>query len=169
MNKFLWDTLYTSITRNIILGIENLNVDVRKSGRPRKKSKKYLEAEAAVAKIKVEIDEDYEDDKENVYWEGGLQFSNLSNQIVRERWLDTKNRYYLKGNRHGKGRKGLLSRELRTDLFDDAPEDLLSISVCTTCYKPFKSKEGLAQHREEEHKDAKKQREQGPYYISDTR
>ena len=121
------------------------------------KFEKLIKAEAVMDDVKIEID-----DSE------GLFDDCKSNGAAVERYTDTKYRYYLKGNRQGLAKKGVLSRNLITDLFVDAPSDLLSISVCTLCYQPFQTKRSLELHLEHAHCGTRKKK-QGAYHISDTK
>jgi len=123
----------------------------------RNKLEKLVKAEAVLDDVKIEID-----DSE------GLFDDCKSNGAAVERYTDTKYRYYLKGNRQGLAKKGVLSRNLITDLFVEAPADLLSISVCTLCYQPFQTKQSLELHLEHAHCGTRKKKH-GAYHISDTK
>jgi len=88
---------------------------------------------------------------------------------LREKLCDSKYRYHLKGNRLGRA-KGPLSLALKDDLFDDAPENLVGISVCPFCYGVFKTKKAHKIHVQTKHQDEKHKRPaKGPYYISETK
>jgi len=83
-----------------------------------------------------------------------------------ENYQDTKNRYYLKGKRYGKV-KGLLSKKLREDLFENPPDVLLAISVCVVCYRVFKTKEELGVHKTADHANVKERNRD--CYIDDNK
>jgi len=80
----------------------------------------------------------------------------------REYYKDTKNRYSLKGKR-----KGLLSKQLREDLFENPPDVLLAISVCVVCYRVFKTKEELGVHKTADHANVKERNRD--CYIDDNK
>jgi len=84
----------------------------------------------------------------------------------RESNKETNNRYYLKGKRNGKV-KGLLSKQLREDLFENHPDVLLAISVCGVCYRVFKTKEELGVHKTADHANVKERNRD--CYIDDNK
>jgi len=116
---------------------------------------------------------DDDENKENSYLSDGADgidvipgFGGDNEDAYRERYRDTKNRYYLKGKRNGKV-KGLLSKQLRDDLFENPPDVLLAISVCVVCYRVFKTKEELGVHKTADHANVKERNRD--CYIDDNK